>query len=96
MYHLIKILFLIAGGFQCHKRRNKNVFIVAFDNNYFVFLISGGFLSDAGWFFASEKVYRRCLELCEMDQSQSSLIRSMECNVRCVEKKISTSMKTLN
>lgn len=85
MYHLIKNLFLIAGGFQLHKRRN--VFIVAFDNNHLVFLISGGFLSDAGWFFASEKVYRRCLELCEMDQSQSSLIRSMECNVRCVEKK---------
>ncbi|ESO95499.1 hypothetical protein LOTGIDRAFT_116980 [Lottia gigantea] len=42
----------------------------------------GGFLSDAGWFDDSEKVYKACLEICQVDTTQGSLCRALECSVR--------------
>ncbi|KAL5016659.1 hypothetical protein ScPMuIL_006248 [Solemya velum] len=42
----------------------------------------GGFLSDAGWFFDSEKVYRSCLQLCQMNIMQACRYRALECCVR--------------
>ncbi|XP_050408973.1 amyloid protein-binding protein 2 [Patella vulgata] len=42
----------------------------------------GGFLSDAGWFNDSEKVYKACLNICHVDSTQGSLCRALECSVR--------------
>ncbi|XP_062578908.1 amyloid protein-binding protein 2-like [Saccostrea cucullata] len=39
----------------------------------------GGFLCDAGWFSASETVYKACLNLCQMDKAY--LHKSLECSV---------------
>ncbi|KAK3084359.1 hypothetical protein FSP39_012164 [Pinctada imbricata] len=49
-------------------------------------LTLGGFLCDAGWFYASEKVYLACLNLCMMETSDTCLEKEktlrFECSVR--------------
>ncbi|XP_041347960.1 amyloid protein-binding protein 2-like [Gigantopelta aegis] len=42
----------------------------------------GGFLSDAGWFVDSERVYNACLELCHSEVDTGSLCRALECRIR--------------
>ncbi|XP_076107447.1 amyloid protein-binding protein 2-like [Mytilus galloprovincialis] len=42
----------------------------------------GGFLGDAGWFSAAEKVYRVCLDLAQTETSISSQCRALECCVK--------------
>ncbi|XP_046583008.1 amyloid protein-binding protein 2-like isoform X2 [Haliotis rubra] len=42
----------------------------------------GGFLSDAGWFQDSERVYKACAEVCQAETDTGSLCRALECSVR--------------
>ena len=55
---------------------------VDYFSNGFFSIFPGGFLSDAGWYTDSEKVYQSCLRLCHSDTTVPSLCRSLECSVK--------------
>jgi len=49
----------------------------------FIYLFfTGGFLSEAGWFFAAEKVFLSSLEICQQGIDCRSLIQALECCVQ--------------
>lgn len=45
-------------------------------------LLSGGFLSDAGWYGDAEKVFLSCLQLCMLHDEILHWYRALECCVR--------------
>lgn len=58
--------------------------IIQGSNVYIWCFFSGGFLSEAGWFSDSEKVYQVCLDAMHSDHSEAGLWRAMEYCVRLV------------
>ncbi|KAK2160153.1 hypothetical protein LSH36_139g05089 [Paralvinella palmiformis] len=48
----------------------------------------GGFLSEAGWFFAAEKVFLSSLEICQQGIDCRSLIQALECCVQLLHVRI--------
>lgn len=44
--------------------------------------LSGGFLSDAGWYGDAEKVFLSCLQLCMLHDEILHWYRALECCVR--------------
>lgn len=49
-----------------------------------IFLVVGGFLSDAGWYGDAEKVFLSCLQLCTLHSEVLHCYRAVECCVRSV------------
>ena len=45
---------------------------------------SGGFLSDAGWYFDAEKVMISCYQMCKQTDDAAQWARALECCVRSV------------
>ncbi len=44
--------------------------------------VSGGFLSDAGWYLNAEKVLTSCYQLCKQTDDPVHWARCLECCVR--------------
>ncbi|KAJ8312709.1 hypothetical protein KUTeg_010082 [Tegillarca granosa] len=93
MDHGVKVSDILADAFA---NQSASVDQNNLEKSINLGLALGGFLSDAGWFFASEKVYRRCLELCEMDQSPLLHVQNANCKYREADVTCKSAYQRLN
>ncbi|XP_069134767.1 amyloid protein-binding protein 2-like [Argopecten irradians] len=82
MDHCVRLSDILADAFTVQLMPSTCPDTVSRDRAIQFGLSLGGFLSDAGWFYASEKVFKGCLLLCQMDDVTSSLLKALDCSVR--------------
>ncbi|XP_033748176.1 amyloid protein-binding protein 2-like [Pecten maximus] len=82
MDHCVRLSDILADAFTVQLMPSSCPDTVSRDRAIQFGLSLGGFLSDAGWFYASEKVFKGCLLLCQMDDVTSSLLKALDCSVR--------------
>ncbi|XP_060071001.1 amyloid protein-binding protein 2-like [Ylistrum balloti] len=82
MDHCVRLSDILADAFTVQLMPSSCPDTVSRDRAIQFGLSLGGFLSDAGWFYASEKVFKGCLLLCQMDDVSSSLHKALDCSVR--------------